>query len=377
LRSWLIENLRFVFPKKFELPIDNNLLSWFIFGDTPEYGEQSRINLRLLKAEIGKRFYIRDLLGFDCRVFNLTINDFKAKKLDISHKDLDNLRKKVSYLIYNYIFFKNHDIPYVSNTTNRGINVGIEYWTPEYFLIRVVSFVAAESNQGLIKSFEEIGNDLNMRDIQKYLAEGYGFGNSLPNIVSYIENLCNHRPLNSNIDIFKMAFVCLEEYDVIYFLRAKNCKNLFSPFDSKFEKDVNDFLLKLSPLFEHQKSIVEAIGKRIISLNIDGNKIIKRIHYALHYDFYLILDDKFRKCLGLDDQWKGIAIEANGIYWHNEDREQDLLKKAIAKAENIILVVIWDNMDVSVWLQEIVRQINERAHSNLIEDNLLNLNNCY
>jgi len=164
---------------------------------------------------------------------------------------------------------------------------------------------------------------------------------------------------------------------VIYFLRARNCKNLFSPFDSKFEKDVNDFLLNISRLFAHQKSVVEAIGKRMISLNIDGNKIIKRIHYALHYDFYLKLDDKFRKCLGLDNQWKGIAIEANGIYWHSEDREQDLLKKAIAKAENIILVEIWDNMEVSVWLQEIVRQINEQARSNLIEDTLLNLNNYY
>ena len=80
--------------------------------------------------------------------------------------------------------------------------------------------------------------------------------------------------------------------------------------------------------------------------------------------------------LGLNDKWKAIAIEANGIYWHSEGREQDMFKKTISKAENIILVEIWDNIDNSLWIKEILKQINNQTNSNLTENDLLNLTNC-
>ena len=109
-------------------------------------------------------------------------------------------------------------------------------------------------------------------------------------------------------------------------------------------------------------------------------KVIKRINYIIHYDFYLKLDDKIRKCLGLENKWKGIAIEANGSYWHSQEHsehlERDIFKRAISKAENIIVVEIWENIDSSLWLEEIVKQINEQTNSNLIEKDLLNLTNC-
>jgi hypothetical protein len=41
----------------------------------------------------------------------------------------------------------------------------------------------------------------------------------------------------------------------------------------------------------------------------------------------------------------------------------------------VILVEIWDNIDRSLWFEEIVKQINLQTNSNLTEKEILNLIN--
>ncbi len=131
LRSWLFENLRHAFPQKFELPIDNNLLSWFIFGDNPSYGETSKVNFRLTDSEVNKRDELRELFGIEYHVSKLTTQDFNTKGIKISLSDLEILRQKISYIIYHYIINKERNKPYVSSTTRYGSEVDIYYWSPE------------------------------------------------------------------------------------------------------------------------------------------------------------------------------------------------------------------------------------------------------
>ncbi|MFX1260198.1 MAG: hypothetical protein ACFFAN_20295 [Promethearchaeota archaeon] len=146
LRSWLFENLRYAFPTKFGIPLDNNLLSWFLFSDDPDYGEQSSFNFKLTATELYKRFELRELLAIDYRVSRLTIDDFRFKKINISDSELRNLKLKISYLIYYYFFFLEHEKPYVADSTSSGIKTGKKFWTPEYFVIRAVFFSVAEAN---------------------------------------------------------------------------------------------------------------------------------------------------------------------------------------------------------------------------------------
>jgi len=376
LRSWLIENLRHAFPKKFEIPLDNNLLSWFLFGDSPGYGEHSIVNAKLLKSEVHKRFELRELLGIDYRISKLTTRDFEKKGIEINQSDLDSLQQKVTYLIYDYILYKEHDKPYTSDTTDYGIEVGREYWSPEYFVIRAVFFATAESNNGEIKDFKTIGVDSSVKKIQRYLRMGYGFGKTYLDLLRYVEDLYDHRPTDSDIEVFKDAIKTLEKYDEIYFLRSKARSVELGGYDSDFERIVHHYLMsEINPLFVHNKSVVEAIGKREIVLkDEDGNDIIKRIHYIYHYDFYLELTSELRKYFGLDDRWKAIAVEAQGSYWHGQDHpiniERDKFKRAISEQENIIEIEIWDNIQKNLWISEFIRQINEQAGTDIIEDEL-------
>lgn len=376
LRSWLIENLRYAFPRKFEIPLDNNLLSWFLFDDSPGYGEHSIVNAKLLKSEIYKRFELRELLGIDFRTSKLTTRDFEKKGIEINQDDLDSLQQKVTYLIYDYVLYKEHDKPYTSDTTDYGINVGREYWSPEYFVIRAIFFASAESNNGEIKDFKTIGVDSSVKKIQRYLRMGYGFGKTYLDLLKYVESLYDHRTTDSDIDVFKDAIKTLKDYDEIYFLRSKARGTELGEYDSDFERIVHHYLMsEISPLFVHNVSVVEAIGKREIVLkDEDGNDIIKRIHYAYHYDFYLELTSKLREHFGLNDRWKAIAVEAQGSYWHGQDHpiniKHDKFKRAISEQENIMEIEIWDNIEQNLWTNEFIRQINEQAGTDITEVDL-------
>jgi hypothetical protein len=377
LRSWLIENLRYAFPNKLEIPLDNNLLSWFLFGDSPSYAEQSFVNFKLITSEVYKRFEFRDLLGIDYRVSKLTIRDFEKKGIEINQSNLNSLQQKVTYLIYEYVLYKEHDKPYASDTTEYGIEVGRVYWTPEYFVIRVVFFSTTESNNGEIKDFKTIGDDSGIEKIQRNLRQGYGFGKTYLDLLRYVEDLYNNRPTNSDIEVFNDALKTLEVYDEIYFLRSKARGIELGEYDSDFERIVHHYLIsEISPLFVHDVPIVEAIGKREIVLKDEnGNDVTKRIHYAFHYDCYLKLTNELRECFGLDKRWRAIGVEAQGSYWHGQDYpihiERDKFKRAISEQEDIIEIEIWDNIDQNLWISEFIRQINEQAGTEINEDDLL------
>jgi len=49
-RSWLIENIRNIFPKLFELPINNTMLTNFLFGDVPIPNRDTKL-VKFLKID--------------------------------------------------------------------------------------------------------------------------------------------------------------------------------------------------------------------------------------------------------------------------------------------------------------------------------------
>ncbi len=187
----------------------------------------------------------------------------------------------------------------------------------------------------------------------------------------YLEGLYNNRPTDSDINIFRDALKTLEEYDGLYYLRKQARKAELGDYDSEFERDVHMYLQsEINPLFIHDKAVVDAIGKREIILKDENdNDIIRKVHHALHYDCYLELTEELRELFGLGDQWKAIAVEGQGSYWHGdafpEHQERDAFKREISGKENIIEIEIWDNWDREIWLSEFIRQINEQAGTQL------------
>jgi len=368
LRSWLFENLRYMFPLKLEIPLDNNLLSWFLFKDDPDYNEQSIVNFKLTASELRKRLELRELLAIDYRISKLTVDHFRFKKVHISDSELKFLKLRVSYLIYYYVFFMEHEKPYVSDCTSSGIKIGEEYWTPEYFVIRSVFFSVAEANQGVIKDFKTIGRESGVKKIQRYLREGYGFGDSYLNLLEYVQDLYNNSS-NTNTEIFDDSLMFLEQYDEIYYKRIKNRNSSLESYDSHFERNVHIFLEnEINPLFIHKVALIEAIGKRKISYEDEfGNAIVKKIHPIYHYDFYLELDDNLRQLYNLNNKWKGIAVEAQGSYWHGDDFSDNIksddVKKQISRLERIILIEIWDNVDKDLWFTEFYNQLKSYSES--------------
>jgi len=366
LRSWLFENLRYAFPTKYGISLDNNLLSRFLFNDCPGYGEQSIVNSKLMSSELYKRFELRELLGIDYRVSKLTIQDFKMNKIVIDQFDLDYLKQQICYLIYEYILREEHIKPYVSEVTGYGIEVGREFWTPEYFVIRSIFFVAAESNGSYIEDFKTIGDQSGVKKPQRYLRSGYGFGETYLDLLEYVKNLYYNRSNDSDQKIFKDALRILKDYDKLYYLRSKAQGTFLGDYDSDFERNVHHFLVnEINPLFIHHVPIVDLIGKRRIVLkDIHSNRISKKIHYAFHYDFYLELNDELRRTFTLSDRWKGIAVEAQGSYWHGQDHpaviKRDEFKRRLSISENIIIIEIWDSVSQNEWLNEFMRQMSEQ-----------------
>ena len=199
--------------------------------------------------------------------------------------------------------------------------------------------------------------------------------------MKYVEDLYNKRPINSNVDIFKEAMKILEEYDEIYFMRSKARGDALGEYDSEFEKSVHHYLMReISPLFDHDITVIEAIGKReVVVQDEDGNDMIRRLHFQFHYDCYLKLDRELRNYFGLDDRWKGIAVEVLGIYWHGQDFpvhiERDKFKKAVSMQENIIQIDIWEDVEQDQWINEFITQLNEQAGTSITKNDLSKIKN--
>lgn len=377
-KSFLYENIRYAFPKKDGFPINNTLLSTFLFDNPFEYKERTRIDADLWSKNAIKRVYLSNLLIFDYRVSKLKIEDFREKGIYITEDSLETLRQDVSFIIYYFIFNKFYKSSYVSRTTSKGQEVGRYYWTPEYFVIRAIFFAVAESNNGRPLTFKEIKRDIGI-DLKHHLYDGFGFTESYQDLNRYLIDLTNNRPQNSDIDIFRNAQQILEEYSKIYYTRRKARKDSLGEYDSEFEREVHLFLQReITPLFIHDKAVVDAVGKKeIILIDEDGNEMIRKIHSLLHYDYYLKLTGEIRKCLGLDTKWRAIAVEAQGEYWHNMigHIERDRFKQTISTQENIILLKIWDNMKSDIWFQQFITQLEKQTGIEISQDKISKLKN--
>jgi len=379
-KSWLYENIRYAFPTKDNFPINNTLLSWFLYNDTPNSKKMSKLDDDLRERQVVKRIYFSTLLMFNYRISKLTIEDFKEKGIDLIKKDLEDLKQKISYLIYYFVFSNFYSTSYVSNTTSKGQKVGKHYWTPEYFAIKAIFFTLIEANNGKPLTFKEIKRKIGFT-LERYIYEGYGIVESYNELSKCLKNLTNNRPKNSDIHVFRNAQRILEEYSTIYYARHRARKEELGEYDSDFERDFHDFLQKeVSPLFIYDKPLIDAIGKReIISKDRNNNNMAKKVHNLLHYDFYLKLTREIRKCLGLDKKWKGIAVEGQSRYWHEMDDhiKRDKFKQTISTQENIILINIWYYMNKDEWLQQFRCQLEVQTGIEISQSKISELKNYF
>ncbi len=374
-RSWLYENLRYMFPKKFGFPIDNNLLSWFIHCDSYDFGKVCKVTERLKGREVLKKIRLSELLSIDYRISKLKTKDFKKKGIDITQEKLESLQTEVAYLIYYFIFNEFSDLPYVSQFTSGGLEVGRFYWSPEYFVIRAIFFATAEFNNGIPLTFSIIERNIGLSaSLRLYIYYGYSITDNYKNLVKYVEDLLKNRPQYSDVNIFVGAQKTLKEYTNIYYARRRARIDELGEYDSAFEREMHNCLKKeFSPLFVHHMPVATAICKReVILKDENGNNIIKKIHSLFHYDFYLELTCQHRALLGLSEKWQGIAVEAQGVYWHSQIvvQERDKFKRTVSKQENIIEIEIWDNMNRNIWIQEIIDQINTQTGTNITQGRL-------
>lgn len=99
--------------------------------------------------------------------------------------------------------------------------------------------------------------------------------------------------------------------------------------------------------------------KDVSTINNDGVKEKIYVHGAFKFDSYIDLTRALKKHLDLDDKWIGLAIEANGTYWHTlpAKKEADRKKRLICKEKNIILVEIWEDYSINTWGNEFIDQI--------------------
>ena len=140
------------------ITLKDSLLSHFLFGPTPD-GRRSFITEEISGTKAFNRFNPASLLAIDYRINKLTVKSFNAKGIKISENGLKTLQKSVSYLIYYYIFGGYQDLSYVSKTTSGGWEVGREFWTLEYEVIRAIFFAATEANGGNPLAIKTISKD--------------------------------------------------------------------------------------------------------------------------------------------------------------------------------------------------------------------------
>jgi len=366
-KSWLFENLRYLFPTKFGLPIRDALLSWFIFGDTPQPGKSIRVKRSLQGIQRFRSLKLVDLLSIDYRISKLTTTDFAQKGIEINEDELLEVQQGISYVIYRYLFGYKKSI---SDKTRRGIAAGRYYFTPEYTVLRAMFFAATESNNGRFLSFKQICAASGIASMNP-MNSGNAYGpDTLKAFYRYLNNLFNNRPPNSDKFAFSTAKHELDRYKKIYNQRHEELSDLMG-FPSAFQGDVFYFMQDMFgiPLISERR-VSHAVGvTEVIVINDDGFLEHIKIYNGFKYDVYLELSKEFKEHLGLDDKWIGIAIEAQGTYWHSldKDKERDRKKRLISKDKNVILVEIWEDVHESKWLSELIKQIKDQTGVQLSE----------
>ncbi|MBA7545005.1 hypothetical protein ES705_37367 [subsurface metagenome] len=362
-KSWLIENLRYMFPKKFGLPISDNLLSWFIFGDSSADGRKSKLIRTTLKDEINKHSHLAELLSIDYSANKLTKEAFSDKGIEILDKDLNILKKSVSFLIYYYVFGGYHESTYVSKTTNKNLEVGRDYFTIEYEVIRAIFFAAAEGNNEEPMNFRTISNAVGVSTgLNKHLVQGLGFGDDFVKILAYFDRLFKNRHPDSSSQIFQDAEKVLNGYRDAYRARRRELqksRDYRTAFQGKVHKFIENFLGLKFTSEEQVRAIVK--DAYVTMINDNGIKEKIHVHSSFAFDGYLELNKALKDYLGLDDKWMGIAFEAMGTYWHSLPKqiEADRKKRLICREKNIFLLEIPESLDSSAWGDEILKQFKD------------------
>ncbi|KKL85677.1 hypothetical protein LCGC14_1952320, partial [marine sediment metagenome] len=373
-RSLLYENLRYIFPRKFGLPIDNSLLSWFLYGDSPEYGKSAKMLKMIQSKSILRRFNILELLSIDYRISRLTKNDFEKQKIRVTEDQLLKIQDSVSYIIYSYIFGDSHDSLYVSDATQYGLKVGKYYFTPEYFVIRALFFSAAEVNNGIPLDFASIGEISGVVNLLDHLTRGVGFGDiHFKALFDYAKGLLDKAPISSDRETIRAAKHALEKYKDISEFRRKeflDSREFKSAFQGRVYYFMNDFF---GLEFFSEKQVSSAVNsKEIIAKNDEGDLETIKIHLQFSFDGYLELTRALKVYLGLDDKWIGIAFEAQGTYWHSrpEQMERDRKKRLICQEKNVILLEIWDKWDEVSWMNKVLEQLKGQTGIDIKQEKL-------
>ncbi|MHA1700928.1 MAG: hypothetical protein ACTSWK_01540 [Promethearchaeota archaeon] len=373
-RSWLIENLRFIFPKLFGIPINNILLSWFLFGDIPQDDGGTRLTKIFRVDRKYRRPHPYILLSIEYRIQNLSIRDFQVKKIEITPEELHNLKENTSKLIFQFIFSNLFNTGYISNKTETRLPVGKSYFIPEYFLIRELYFS--------MKHIEKTRN-INLKDVSTffgikkhlndYLSAGIGIGiKNLEKIERKIEGLIidSYQKNKIEVEIERFRNVLCKRSEII-------TVNL--GFRSFFQLKVHYFMEDLfRSKFIQDFPIQSMTGSKFKYKCIDED-----ISKFLHFDGYCKLSNELNQKLNIDKIWQGIAFEAHGTWhkdevefysrWNNKlevDRERRIyideeLKPNICRKYNIIFLVIYENDSPKDWLKKIIQQFNKQIDNKI------------
>ena len=363
-KSWLIENLRYLFPKKYSLPLSDNLLSWFVFKNDPDYGVGSKLGKHTSNDEVSRQMRLSDILAIDYRVNKLTVEEFKDKGLDITDKNLENLQKNVSYLVYYYVFGGYDDSAQVSATKKRGAEVGKFFFTIEYEVIRAIFFTAAEANNAEPIGIRAISRAAGIPDISVHLRQGMGFGGHMGNLRNYFKKISKNRATDSSYKIFSDAKDLLEGYHDAYRIRHKKFVKS-RKFPSMFQRDVHRAVQAFLNLeFTSEVSLRSLVKEKFVTItNDDGIKEKIFVHNSFRLDGYRDLSTSLKIYLGFDDKWIGIAFEADSEYYHKNpiQKERDRKKRLICEKKNILLLEIWDKWDSSIWNNKIIEQLKHKT----------------
>ncbi|KKN46095.1 hypothetical protein LCGC14_0676490, partial [marine sediment metagenome] len=370
-KSWLYENIRYALPKKNKLPLRDDDLSWVMFGDRPSYGIVSKLKAHTEGKELMKRKGLKDLLSIDYRISRLDTTDFINNNIEITNKGLEDLQKTVAFIIQRFVFGDYHESTYVSKTTNKGLEVGKDYFQPEYEIIREIFFLAADANDGIPLDFGKISADSGIKtELQSRLYQGYGFDESLLDIEAYIEKLSRDMGLSSRDEKVRKIKETIEDYKSNTENRRRDFMRELG-YRSQGERDMHRTVNDLFGVeFIHEKQVNQAVGAReITTTNDNGVRETFGIPNTFSFDFYLEFNQAIKDYLGLDYKWKAIAVEYMGTYWHGpqnpNQQEADRKKRLICRDNNIILIEIEEGLDPSEITNQIIEQIKEQTGTQL------------
>ncbi|GAG87053.1 unnamed protein product, partial [marine sediment metagenome] len=260
------------------------MLSWFLFGDSPSYGRVNKLKWTTEGKELEKRLHLRELFTLEYSFYKLTEKMFSDKGVKISGKDLEALKWKVSFIVYYYVFGGYHKSTYISKTTTKGIEVGKNFFTIEYEVIKAIFFSAAEVNNGIPLNFEELQRVSGVGDLKHHLHEGFGFGDDLDKLLNYVKELSEKRSPYSNSQVFRDAKELLNKYHDANRAKHRNLQKLRGH-PTKFQESVYLYAQNFLGLKLGSEEQVKAVIKKDFITTINSDGVREKIHVHHRFKF--------------------------------------------------------------------------------------------